>query len=41
MKDLEVADNHLVDAEKHMGSKADITGIYGVVRIEAGLQYEN
>ncbi|KAF6224843.1 hypothetical protein HO133_010037 [Letharia lupina] len=41
MKDVEVADGHLADVQKHMGSKGDIAGIYGAVRQEAGLKFEN
>ncbi|KAG8531674.1 uncharacterized protein KY384_003306 [Bacidia gigantensis] len=41
MKDIEVADGHLTDVQKHMGSKGDIAGIYGAVRQEAGLKFEN
>ena len=41
LKDIEIADEHLAAAEKHMGSKADMTGIYGVVRQEANMKFEN
>lgn len=41
MKDVEVADGHLAAVQKHMGSKGDIAGIYGAVREEAGLKFEN
>ncbi|KAI9824080.1 MAG: hypothetical protein M1832_002148 [Thelocarpon impressellum] len=41
MKGVEVADGHLADAQKHVGSKGDIAGIYGAVRLESGLPYEN
>ena len=41
MKDVEVADGHLAAVQKHMGSKGDIAGIYGAVRQEAGLEFEN
>lgn len=41
MKDVEVADNHLAAVQKHMGSRGDIAGIYGAVRQEAGLKFEN
>ena len=27
--------------QKHMGSKGDIAGIYGAVRKESGLEFEN
>ncbi|KAL9596601.1 MAG: hypothetical protein Q9219_005684 [cf. Caloplaca sp. 3 TL-2023] len=41
MKDVEVADGHLADVQKHRGSEGDIAGIYGAVRKESGLEYEN
>lgn len=41
IRDVEVADGHLADVQKHAGSKGDITGIFGAVRQEAGLPYEN
>ena len=41
MKDVEVADSHLADVQKKMGSKGDIAGIYGAVRQESGLSFEN
>lgn len=37
----EVAVNHLVVAEKHAGPNSDITGIYGAVRVESGLEFPN
>ncbi|KAL8815763.1 MAG: hypothetical protein Q9223_005133 [Gallowayella weberi] len=41
MKDVEVADGHLEDVQKHMGKQGDIAGIYGAVRQESGLKFEN
>lgn len=41
MRDVEVADAHLAQVQKHMGSKGDIAGIYGAVRQEADLKFEN
>jgi 3-hydroxyisobutyrate dehydrogenase-like beta-hydroxyacid dehydrogenase len=41
MKDVEVADAHLAGVQKHMGARGDIAGIYGAVRQEAGLEFEN
>ncbi|KAI9821237.1 MAG: hypothetical protein M1827_003972 [Pycnora praestabilis] len=41
MKAVEVADGHLADVQKEMGSKGDIAGIYGAVRQESGLKFEN
>lgn len=40
MKNVEVADGHLAQVALHMGSKGDLAGIYGAVRQEAGLKYE-
>jgi hypothetical protein len=36
-----VGDAHLADVQKHMASKGDIAGVYGAVRQEAGLPFEN
>jgi len=41
MKDVEVADAHLAQVKAHKGKAGDIAGIYGAVRQEAGLKYEN
>ena len=41
LKGVEVAYGHLAAVQKHKGSKGDIAGIYGAVRQEAGLKYEN
>jgi hypothetical protein len=41
VKGYEVAVEHLKVVEAHAGSKADINGIYGAVRLESGLTYEN
>ncbi|KAI9841959.1 MAG: hypothetical protein M1837_000279 [Sclerophora amabilis] len=41
MKALEVADQHLADVKKVAGPKGDMAGIYGVVRQESGLRYDN
>lgn len=41
MKDVQVADAHLAAVKEHMGEKGDIAGIYGAVRQEAGLPFEN
>ena len=41
MRGVEVADAHLADVQKHMGSSGDLAGIYGAVRKESGLDYEN
>jgi 3-hydroxyisobutyrate dehydrogenase-like beta-hydroxyacid dehydrogenase len=41
MKDVEVADQHLKEVKEHMGTRGDIAGIYGAVRKEGGLKFEN
>jgi 3-hydroxyisobutyrate dehydrogenase-like beta-hydroxyacid dehydrogenase len=41
MNGLEVADAHLKQVVDHAGDKGDIAGIYGAVRQEAGLKFEN
>lgn len=41
LKDVEVADGHLEQVKKHRGEKGDIASIYGAVRQEAGLKFEN
>lgn len=41
MKDVEVADAHLAQVKECKGKAGDIAGIYGAVRQEAGLKYEN
>ncbi|KAE8444007.1 hypothetical protein EG329_001136 [Mollisiaceae sp. DMI_Dod_QoI] len=41
LKDIEVADTHLEEVKKHQGEKGDIAAIYGAVRQEAGLKFEN
>ena len=41
MRDLEVADGHLANVQEHMGSKGDVAGMYGAVRQESGLKFEN
>ncbi|KAI4204840.1 MAG: hypothetical protein LQ350_000906 [Teloschistes chrysophthalmus] len=41
MRDVEVADGHLEDVQGHSGKKGDIAGIYGAVRQESGLKFEN
>ena len=40
MKNVEVVDNHLQKIQTYMGSKGDLAGIYGAVRQEAGLKFE-
>jgi 3-hydroxyisobutyrate dehydrogenase-like beta-hydroxyacid dehydrogenase len=41
LKDVEVADAHLAQVKEHRGEKGDIASIYGAVRQEAGLKFEN
>lgn len=41
MKALEVADEHLKIVKEQKGEKGDIAGIYGAVRVEAGLKFDN
>lgn len=41
MKITEVADAHLKAVKEHVGEKGDVAGIYGAVRLEGGLKYEN
>ncbi|CAK4034842.1 related to gamma hydroxybutyrate dehydrogenase [Lecanosticta acicola] len=41
LKGLEVADEHLKAVVDHAGDKGDIAGIYGAVRKESGLKFEN
>lgn len=41
VKAYEVAVKHLETVEAHAGAKADISGIYGAVRLESGLPFEN
>ncbi|KAM0199602.1 hypothetical protein ACHAPA_006915 [Fusarium lateritium] len=41
LRNIEAADAHLAMAYDHVGSSADMAGIYGAVRKESGLKYEN
>ncbi|KAK2626396.1 hypothetical protein QTJ16_004658 [Diplocarpon rosae] len=41
LKDVEVADEHLRMVKEHKGGSGDIAAIYGAVRKEAGLSFEN
>jgi 3-hydroxyisobutyrate dehydrogenase-like beta-hydroxyacid dehydrogenase len=41
LRDVEVADAHLEQVKKYKGEKGDIASIYGAVRQEAGLSFEN
>ena len=41
LKNVEVADSHLAEVKEHMGARGDISSIYGAVRKEGGLKFEN
>ena len=41
LKSYETAIKHLEDVQEHSGPSASILGIYGAVRKESGLPYEN
>ncbi|OBT61450.1 hypothetical protein VE03_08965 [Pseudogymnoascus sp. 23342-1-I1] len=41
LENVETADRHLVKVKEHSGEKGDIAAIYGAVREEAGLPFEN
>lgn len=41
LKSYEVAVEHLATAESHAGPKSNIVSIYGAVRLESGLPFEN
>jgi 3-hydroxyisobutyrate dehydrogenase-like beta-hydroxyacid dehydrogenase len=41
MLNVETADRHLEKVKEVKGEKGDLPGIYGVVRMEAGLKFEN
>ena len=41
MKGLDVARARLDDVKEYLGDKGDIPSIYGAVRKESGLEFEN
>ncbi|EOD53032.1 putative 6-phosphogluconate dehydrogenase protein [Neofusicoccum parvum UCRNP2] len=41
MRAVEVCDSHLEGVQKHKGAKGDVAAIYGAVRQESGLPFEN
>ncbi|KAH8809194.1 NAD binding domain of 6-phosphogluconate dehydrogenase-domain-containing protein [Xylogone sp. PMI_703] len=41
LRAVEVEEAHLTQVKAHMGARGDLTSIYGAVRIEAGLNFEN
>lgn len=38
---VDIADAHLAQVQEHAGSSGDLAGIYGAVRKESGLKFEN
>jgi hypothetical protein len=38
---LEMVDRHLQGAKNYAGPKADMTAVYGAVRLDSGLPYES
>jgi hypothetical protein len=41
IKGFELGQAHLEKVKSYEGDNRDISGIYGVVRLESGLSYEN
>ncbi|PYH66559.1 NAD(P)-dependent oxidoreductase [Aspergillus vadensis CBS 113365] len=41
MKGVELADDYMAKVKEHMGERGDVAGMYGAVRQEAGLEFEN
>ena len=41
LHNVETADAHLAEVKKHEGEKGDLPGIYGAMRKESGLKFEN
>ncbi|CRG86880.1 hypothetical protein PISL3812_03892 [Talaromyces islandicus] len=41
MRSLEIVDLYLQGVRQHMGERGDVAGMYGAVRKEAGLKFEN
>jgi len=41
MKAVEVADEHLRQVKEERGATGDLAGIYGAVRKESGMSFEN
>lgn len=41
LKAFKVASKHIDMVQKYAGTKGDIAGIYGIVRSESGLEFEN
>jgi hypothetical protein len=40
-RQLEVGADHLEAVKKEKGAKGDLAGVYGAVRMESGLKYDN
>lgn len=41
LRSVEVTDGYLQDVKKERGEKGDIAAVYGAIRKEAGLPFEN
>ncbi|KAJ9138830.1 6-phosphogluconate dehydrogenase [Pleurostoma richardsiae] len=41
LRNVEAAETHLAQVKEHAGEKGDIAGIYGAIRKESGLKFEN
>lgn len=41
LRAVEIEAAHLADVKEHMGARGDLTSIYGAVRKETGLKFEN
>ncbi|KAL4738900.1 6-phosphogluconate dehydrogenase-like protein NAD-binding protein [Aspergillus similis] len=41
MRGLELADGYMAQVKEHMGERGDLAGIYGAVRKEGGMEFEN
>ncbi|KAL1969874.1 hypothetical protein VTN77DRAFT_7383 [Rasamsonia byssochlamydoides] len=41
LKSVEIADSYLKEVKEHAGAKGDIAAMYGAIRKESGLTYEN
>jgi 3-hydroxyisobutyrate dehydrogenase-like beta-hydroxyacid dehydrogenase len=41
LRSVEVADDYMKEVAAHAGDRGDVAGLYGAIRMEAGLKYEN
>lgn len=41
MGPVRTIDKHFESVKEHMGQRGDIAGVYGAIRAEAGLPFEN